>query len=179
MSLVDNGDLRTEAMVECATVLLTLSGRIYYRRRFGGYHPQKQALGSPTRGHINRGYDYDPYAFDVGCYSQQIVVSVAFVLSKHGLFVHIFHSVWSRLYRCWCRCLIIFGMMLTDDVKARFTAREALECIEEIDKSLTTDQRCAPTAYQNAKWKDIGLRREGLPADFVQQWSRYRHIEVG
>lgn len=72
-----------------------------------------------------------------------------------------------------------FDMMLTDDVQARFTAREALEFIRQVDESLTDEQRRASTAHAYINWRSIGHRWEGLPDSFVKQWSRYRRVKLG
>jgi hypothetical protein len=73
----------------------------------------------------------------------------------------------------------LFDMMLTDDVQARFTAREALEFLKQIDESLTDEQRRASTPRVYTDWEAIGLRWEGLPVEFVKRWSGYRRVKVG
>jgi hypothetical protein len=73
----------------------------------------------------------------------------------------------------------LFDMMLTDDVRARFTAREALEFLKHIDGSLADEQRRASTPHVYTDWEAIGRRWEGLPVDFVKQWSKYRRVKVG
>jgi hypothetical protein len=73
----------------------------------------------------------------------------------------------------------LFDMMLTDKVQARFTAREALEFLKQIDHSLTDEQRLASTPRVRSNWNAVGRRWEGLPVEFVKQWSRYRRVKVG
>jgi hypothetical protein len=74
----------------------------------------------------------------------------------------------------------LFDKMTTENIKARFSARGALEFMQSINESLTDDQRKNRPLYEDpeaGKWMTIGHRWVGLPDHFVKQWSGYAAVQ--
>ena len=67
----------------------------------------------------------------------------------------------------------LFDKMTTDDVASRFTAREALEFLQEIDSKLTDKQRDGRSRPKGGVKLEIGERWKTLPVSFVQEWSKF------
>lgn len=67
----------------------------------------------------------------------------------------------------------LFDRMMTANVKLRFTAREALEFLNNIEAQLSESQRRAKPELLSRNWRETGIRWKGLPEDFAKQWASY------
>ena len=70
--------------------------------------------------------------------------------------------------------------MTAESVRSRATARQALELIENIDASLTSEQRKGVPVELNGMFRrTIGARWIGLPNQFVKDWSAHAAQQSG
>ena len=73
----------------------------------------------------------------------------------------------------------LFDRMMTEDVRTRFTAQEALDFLSFIDASLTEEQRRLRPVELDHDWREIGIRWNRLPEAFVQKWSAFAYRPAG
>jgi hypothetical protein len=118
-------------------------------------------------------HDYDPYAFDVACLGN--VFASEFDVSG---FVRVVLRSLLTMYQAMVPQVPMLAPLLdkmtTEDIQARFSAREALNFTLLINESLTDDQRKSrplPRDPEAGTWRTIGHRWVGLPDYFVKQWS--------
>jgi hypothetical protein len=144
------------------------------RRLPSDYAFEGQLLKHPKDVHAGE-HDYDPYAFDVACLG--ILFASYFDVSCRSLF-------FALITESWCQAMVpqvpllapLLDKMTTEDIQARFSAREALNFTLLINESLTDDQRKSrplPRDPEAGTWRTIGHRWVGLPDHFVKQWSGY------
>jgi hypothetical protein len=113
-------------------------------------------------------HDYDPYALDVACLCN--VFASEFEVSG---FLRVLSRSLLRIYQAMAPQIPMLAALLdrmtTEDINARFSAREALDFIHSINESLTDDQRKSPPLRQSeySRWYMIGHRWVGLPDHFV------------
>jgi hypothetical protein len=73
----------------------------------------------------------------------------------------------------------LFDMMLTDEVQACFTTHKVLKFLKQVDQSLIDEQCHASIPHVYTDWKAIRHQWDGLPINFVKEWSKYRCVKVG
>lgn len=127
--------------------------------------------------------DFDPFAFDVGalgqlfCFKFQVRPSLSLGFKSELRLTSMLN--WHQHLAPIAPFLAPFlDRMITRDIAKRFTAREALNFLEEFSSQLSSSQRHeepSPPSYLNPETYD---RWAGLPEDFIQQWSLYREPKL-
>lgn len=119
---------------------------------------------------------YDPFAYDVACMGDML--SEAFDVRFTNLFFH--QLIWDYQYHIEKIPLLapLFDRMTTHVIKSRFTASQAHEFAEMIERDMTPDilNVCFPYAPRHILNTD---RWKILDASFVKTWSSFRTPPMG